>query len=76
MICFAERGLVVDGRPNLSLFHLLYWILFSVFLSIGIIIFPVMKFFRGNFAETTNGKICLLIPLEQDQVHSAIKKRI
>ena len=40
------------------------------------IIFPVMKFFRGNFAETTNGKICLLIPLEQDQVHSAIKKRI
>ena len=68
LICFAERGLVAQGRPNLRLFHQLYWILFSVFIAIGIITFPVMKFLRGNFAETTNGKICLLIPLEPDGV--------
>ena len=64
LICFAERGLVVQGRPNLRLFHQLYWIVFSVF----IVTFPVLMFLRGNFAETTYGKICLQIPLEPDRV--------
>ena len=74
LICFAERGLVAQGRPNLRLFHQLYWILFSVFIAIGIITFPVMKFLRGNFAETTNGKICLLIPLEPDGVRPELSR--
>ena len=68
LICFAERGLVAQGRPNLRLFHQLYWILFSAFITIGIVTFPIMKFLRGNFAETTYGKICLLIPLQPDGV--------
>ena len=34
----------------------------------------ILKFFRDNFAETTNGKICLLIPLEPNQVHIVVKK--
>ena len=34
----------------------------------------ILKFYRGNFAETTYGKICLLIPLEPNQVHIVVKK--
>ena len=68
LIRYAERGLVVKGRPNLGLFNQLYLVLFSVFGVIAIILFPVLKFTQGNFDKTIAGKICLLVPLKTDSV--------
>ena len=68
MILYAERGLVVNGSHNLRLFNQLYWILFSGFFVIAIVIFPVLKFIQGNFAATVAGKICLLVPLTTDSM--------
>ena len=68
LIRYAERGLVVKGQPNLGLFNQLYWVLFSGFGSIAIILFPVLKFTQDNFGETISGKICLLVPLKTDTV--------
>ena len=68
LIRYSERGLVVKGQPNLCLFNQLYWVLFSVFGSIAIILFPVLKFAQGNFNETPWAKICLLVPLKTDRL--------
>ena len=62
------RGLVLKGRPNLRLFNQLYWVLFSGFCTIGIILFPILKLAQGNFNETNYGKICLLEQPETDSV--------
>ena len=34
MIDYADRGLVLNGRPNLHLFNQLYWILFCTYTAI------------------------------------------
>ena len=68
LIRYADRGLVVNGRPNLGLFNQLYWVLFSVFWIIAVTLFPVLKFARGNYAETISGQICLLVPLKTDSM--------
>ena len=63
---FSDRGLVSQGKPNLLLFHQLYWILFGAFFSIGIfnfVIHPVVL----NFESTHYSQICLLQQITTNQ---------
>ena len=40
LIRFSDRGLVLDGKPNLRLFHRLYWTIFLAFFLLLVILFP------------------------------------
>ena len=58
-IRFSERGLVMNGRPNLSFSNYIYWVCFFAFWFLGFLLFPVVKFVNGTYSETFTGKICL-----------------
>ena len=60
LIRYADRGLVLDGRPNTQLLKQLYWIIFTSLASINILHFPIQKVISGTFQETISGKVCLL----------------
>ena len=60
LIRYADRGLVLDGRPNTHLLKQLHWISFFSFASINIFHFPIQKVISGTFQETISGKVCLL----------------
>ena len=66
LIRYSDRGLVSGGKPNLRLFEQLYWLLLSAFVSLGIILFSVVKYLKGDYPLTTYGNICLEQPLEND----------
>ena len=66
LIRYSERGLVSRGKPNLRLFEQLYWLLFSAFVSLAIILFSVVKYLKGNYPLTRFGSTCLEQPLEND----------
>ena len=59
-IRYADRGLVLGGRPNTHLLKQLHWIIFTSFASINILHFPIQKVISGTFQETVAGKVCLL----------------
>ena len=63
MILYSDRGLVSKGKPNLVLFHQLYWTVFSAFAAIGIMIYPIVPMIKGSLVDTDKMKICLLVPL-------------
>ena len=60
LIRYADRGLVLDGRPNTHLLKQLHWVSFFSFASINIFHFPIQKVISGTFQETISGKVCLL----------------
>jgi hypothetical protein len=64
LIRFAERGLVERGKPNLLLFHQLYWTAFGTFSFWTIIVFTIMPLVQGTFVENPQNKICMLRPTE------------
>ena len=64
LIRFSDRGLVVQGRPNLALFQQLYWIVFAAFFCLGIFLHPIVPIMRGTFEDVTQGRICMLRPIE------------
>ena len=51
LIRFADRGLVVDGKPYLRLFRQIYWVAFSCFGVIPVLHFPILALLRGNFSQ-------------------------
>ena len=59
LILFSDRGLIVRGRPDMTLFRQLYWTVFWAF-------FCVMLFNHVYSSSTgsTVGNICLQRPLE------------
>ena len=59
-IRYADRGLVLNGRPNTQLLKQLHWVIFTSFASINILHFPIQKVISGTFQETVSGKVCLL----------------
>ena len=63
LIRYADRGLVLDGRPNTQLLKQLYWIIFTSLASINILHFPIQKIMSGTFRETIAGRVCILQPL-------------
>ena len=58
-IRFADRGLVVEGKPNVRLLGILYWITFATFLAIFYSGFPLQKMLAGKFGQTNAGRVCL-----------------
>ena len=74
LIRFADRGLVVKGRPELVLFRQLYWVVFTAFFTMGIFAYPLLPMIRGTFLQSTQARVCLFIPLQADE--ESIKGRI
>ena len=60
LIRFPDRGLVVEGRPELTLFHQLYWTIFIAFFCMGIFSYPISKIVTGTYQESILGSVCLL----------------
>ena len=51
-----------EGRPDLRLFHQLYWIIVSSELLVMYIVFPGASIIQGAFpSETVPGRVCLLL---------------
>ena len=51
-----------EGRPDLRLFHQLYWIIVSAELLVMYIVFPGAQIIQGTFpSETVPGRVCLLL---------------
>ena len=59
-IRYADRGLVLGGRPNTHLLKQVHWITIASFATINILHFPIQKVISGTFQETISGKVCLL----------------
>ena len=57
LIRFAERGLVVQGRPNLDLFRHLYWTVFGAFFTFTIFGFPVSSIVQGTYDNRVMQKL-------------------
>ena len=62
-VLYADRGLIVRGRPELLLYNQLYWTVLGAFFITGIILFPIIMIANGTFGDTILGKVCLLEPL-------------
>ena len=60
MIDYADRGLVLDGQPNLKLFKQLYWILFCTYTALLIGLFPITVMLRGDFEDMIRARVCLV----------------
>ena len=67
LIRFADRGLVVKGKPELTLFHQLYWTIFFAFFCMGIFNYPISKIVTGTFPESFLGSVCLLRSIEREE---------
>ena len=60
--CILEPAQVREGRPDLRLFHQLYWIIVCSELLVMYIVFPGAPILQGNFpSETVPGRVCLLL---------------
>ena len=60
LIRFAERGLVLNGRPNLQLFNQLFWTIFVSYCVIGICMAPPYSLFSTkSFNYAFGTKVCL-----------------
>ena len=62
LIRFADRGLVLQGRPNLKLFNQLFWLILIPFCCIGLLMAPFYSILKGVFAQQFVAKICILAP--------------
>ena len=62
LVVHPERGLVINGRTNLSLFKKLFWLIVCSFIVLGFITSPLTTILRGTFPLGSQaGKICLLL---------------
>ena len=75
LVRFADRGLVVDGRPNLALFYQLYWTISLPFLFIFVINYPIKPIVNGTFTESTQARICLRRAIDTEE-ESVVRGRI
>ena len=62
MIRFADRGLVLQGRPNLKLFSQLFWLILIPYCCIGLMMAPFRSIIRGSFDQKFVAKLCLQPP--------------
>ena len=76
IIRFSERGLVERGKPNLLLFHQLYWTAFGAFFFWTIIVFTNMPLVQGTFAENPQSNNCMLRPTEIMKSDNNITKNL
>ena len=59
MVRFADRGLVLQGRPNLKLFNQLFWLILVPYCCIGLMMAPFNSIIRGSFPQTYVAKHCI-----------------
>ena len=72
---FSDRGLVLNGYPNLKVFNYLYWLSFLTLTVNGYLIFPLSKQLKENFPEnSTKGQICTRIDFNMDETN--LKQRV
>ena len=62
LVRFADRGLVLQGRPNLKLFSQLFWLILIPYCCIGLMMAPLASIVTGRFPQTYVAKICILPP--------------
>ena len=62
LIRFPDRGLVLQGRPNLKLFNQLFWLILIPYCCIGLVMAPLSSIMNGSFAQLFVAKICILPP--------------
>ena len=67
LIRFADRGLVLQGKPNLKLFSQLFWLILIPYCCIGMMMAPLFSILSGRFTQVFVAKICTLSPsFDQD----------
>ena len=60
LIRFSHCGLVHQGRPNLTLFKQLFWVILVPYCTVGIFMSPLKSIIGGTFSVNFRSKICLL----------------
>ena len=63
MVRFSDRGLVLQGRPNLKLFKQLFWLILIPYCCIGMMMAPLYSILSGRFTSVFSAKICILSPI-------------
>ena len=64
IILYADRGLVVKGKPNLTLFNQIYWTCFGAFISLGLF-YPISLVLQDKVEGSDGNKQCLSLPIEE-----------
>ena len=64
IIRYADRGLVVKGKPYLMLLNQIYWTFFGALVCIGLF-YPLSLIFQGKLEKTNANQLCLNLPLEE-----------
>ena len=60
-------GFVKKGQLDLKLFHQLYWLAWSTFVVIELIVFAATPIFRGNiYQSSSRGRICAVLVNHDD----------
>ena len=62
VIMYADRGLVVSGKPYISLLINVFWVTWVAHYMISLSS-DIIWVFQGTFFEMDQGKICLILPL-------------
>ena len=75
LVRFADRGLVANGKPNLTLFYQLYWTISLPFLFIFVVNYPIKPIVNGTFTDSTQARICLQRTLDTEE-ESVLRGRI
>jgi hypothetical protein len=71
LILHAEKGLVVNGLLNLTLFKQLYWLTVCSHLIVSFIF--LLPFINGTFHETVRVKTCLLQNFSEQDINQFIE---
>ena len=58
LIRFADRGLVLQGQPNLRLFDQLFWVILVPYCCIGLGMAPIHGIIKGTFYKNFDFKVC------------------
>ena len=66
LIKFPDRGLVIQGRPNLGLFNQLFWIAFGSCFFFFFSIFVAVPFVTGTFEQSNFCRKCMIQPFVND----------
>ena len=67
---FSDRGLVLNGYPNLKIFNYLYWLSFLTLTINAFLIFPLSKLLKENFPENSaKGQVCSRIEFHMDETN-------
>ena len=75
LILYADRGLVQNGQPNLTLFNQLYWVVVGSWLALGFAMNPGKNLLKGNhlLQDMSRGRACLLRSLPGHSSESQLK---